>query len=1112
MRWLWVASWACILLAQSPANDNCANASFIPFGTPHDPYQVGTFYSNTVDITNATLQVGEYVPPGVPNGKSVWYRFYLPTTRTVRIVLRQVGTTIDPTHAGWTLYRGNICLPGAAQRVDPPIVLMEGYTHACLQRGWYMIQVGANLAASGQIYMELIVSAPRIDAGAEAEYDHMATAQNLGVLNTSSSSVLVRDVTFDYACQSVSPGEAICEGDSSWSKSTWHVFRTDGHIDWLGLELSEDPWNSSNAAPREWRLFLYQGNALTDSAAGLLLLQGCIPLVQNNSSTAARYDWLCQLQPNTYYSIKILGRTDYANRVRLRLYERGSQTALSYNPVGIPATHQLGTLAFGPTYTVGDFWSCQSRITPNPCGTLGSTVTPDDTIGDFDLALYYTFTLSGAAHVRLWHSNPWWWYYCMGTVRFRVFQGSPPVDGCVLPLRAVVDNDGWINCLTAGTYTVQVLARINRSALWAPCWSPHTALGLPVSFHVQLGSTPQQLFGLHNRPQEADSINNGSALTPGVTYYAREDTLDCRSTVLPAGDVCGSGNNRAIYRILRVNQDGILEIGGGNWWRFRYRLYRGDARVEPLIGGRIQNLIDQVGCQDLYYPVKVCVTPGTYTLVSFGDDTDIGERDRPWFLFHVFPSGERRFYTPTSPVSLPSQPDPRPNVEEVGTIGGSTHALTATWTRVTCQDNPLTILGYAPCGGATKQFYWEVYIAEPSLITFSPQYAYIAWPELGVTGWRTFRGRISDNSLTSLYRDCHGGYTACMEPGWYTFVVYAVGGTYTSPAYTSGRGGAIGNRIWFTISRDPRVQKYGTFSTADRPGNLDWVPHYVYAPNQHRSYTLDWEFWSCANNIPFPPGITPCGSGQNRISYRVFSVTRPSYLVVYQDGCYSSSRLYQGDITANAPPYAVIHDCFSGTGRVCWIPPGTYTLVTFAGDGCVGTTYTPTIYVDSVGYSQYNYAIHAYDFGTLPPDNTEYRTRPGDPLGPYGRPGSTDFIFCTTEAFSSDPAANCPLGVVNPVPGSATPPTPLPDRRRNIWYTFVAGGNVRVHVSVYPRTPGTGAQPAFAVYESDDPPTAFPGVVDSTVADGLTLVASSQGWWWCCDQATTISFQRDACR
>jgi len=527
------------------------------------------------------------------------------------------------------------------------------------------------------------------------------------------------------------------------------------------------------------------------------------------------------------------------------------------------------------------------------------------------------------------------------------------------------------------------------------------------------------------------------------------------------------------------------------------------------VAGKIQNLIDQVGCQSLYFPVKVCVTPGTYTLVSFADDGDIGEQDQPWVRFHAFPAGDWRFYDPAQPVSTTAPWGPGP--QEVGALSGSNHSLTAQWTRFTCENNPLTILGHAPCGGATKQAYWEVYIAEPSLVTFSPHETPLA-TEWGVTGWRTFRGRISNNSLTDLEVNCHGGYTRCMTPGWYTFVAYAVGGTYANPTYTGGRGGAIGNQVWFTISRDPRVQKYGTFATADKPGILDWGPNSntAYAPKNDRTYTLDWEYWSCANNLPFPTGITPCNPSQNRISYRVFSITKPSYVTISFSGSSGASRLYSGDITALSPPYTIIHNC-SHHMRICWLPPGTYTLVTFADDSHIGSTVTPIIYVDSVDYSARNYAFNAYNFGNIPPDNTEYRTKPGDPPGPFGRPGSTDWFFCTTDAFITDPKANCPLGVDENPPAvtSSSPPTLLPDRRRNLWYTFTVSDPGQVFVSVYPQTPGT-IQPAFAVYESDDLSFNPPFVVDSTLAEGLKLVVSSQTWW-CCWQYQTISFYREPC-
>jgi len=185
----------------------------------------------------------------------------------------------------------------------------------------------------------------------------------------------------------------------------------------------EDPWNSSNTSLREWRLFLYEGDARTDSNS-LTLVRVCISLTQVASGVEARVDFFWELKPNTYYTIRILGRTGYASRVRLRLYERGNAPSVGHDPTTLPASHQLGTLAFAPTYTIWDNWSCAARIAQNHCGAL----TPTDTIGGFDLALYYTFTLAGLTHLYVDAWTPWWWYYCMGDIRFRFFQTILPVD------------------------------------------------------------------------------------------------------------------------------------------------------------------------------------------------------------------------------------------------------------------------------------------------------------------------------------------------------------------------------------------------------------------------------------------------------------------------------------------------------------------------------------------------------------------------------------------------------------------------------------------------------------------------------------------------------------
>ncbi|MGQ9863443.1 MAG: PKD domain-containing protein, partial [Bacteroidia bacterium] len=1087
-----------VLSAQAPPNDNCINASLVAVGGSSG-YEYGTYYSDTVQITNATLQAGEYIPPLVPNGKTVWYKFFLPTTRSVRIVLREDGISIDPTKAGWTLYYTNACLPNATHKVDPPIVQMEGYTHECLRRGWYLVQVGSDLAVTGKVFLEIITqpsSAP------EAIYDLLAHAQNLGMLSTSHN-ILIKDVSWEAGCQGLHQGERICDNtlprDSTWSKSSWHVFRTDGWIDWLGIRLEETPWDNTNSNPRTWRINLYKGDARTDSA-GLILVDSCINLMQYTSGVPAERDYMCLLEPNTWYSIQILYPTTYFGNMRLRLYERGIGPTASPNPNTIPSTHNLGTLGFG-TYNFSDVLACNARIALNRCGTIAGA----DTIDGYDLNLWYKFTLSAAVDVRFQYSIPWWWGG--PTLRFRLFSGDPAVDGCNLPLVGQWDGGNYLyRCLPAGTYVVQVLGRINRPY----AWNSGSNLGVPINFSVQVLSTPQQLFGLHS-PTEVNVINGGSPLVSGTTYWVTRDTFDCRTTVLPAGDVCGAANNRASYRIVEIGQNGILSVGDEeNCWDLRLRIYRGDARTEPIVGGRIQNLVDQVGCQGpcWWEPVKVCVTPGTYTLVTFGDEGDVGRTTRYWVRFDAFP--------PTL-FTDPLATDPNPP-ENMGTLSLSNPSISATPTRFSCIDNPNTILGYAPCYGATKLIYREVYIAQPSLVTFIDQTSRHPniWGD-GSVVYRTFRGRISNNTLTSLYKDCHGGFTACMEPGWYTIVAYGyTGGTYTNPTYTSGRGGVIGNLNQFTISMDTRVQKFGTFATADRsysgdPGR-DSIRWYntgtVTVPLNHKSYGFDWEFWPCANNLPFPPGITSCNPSDNRISYRVFQLTRPSYLIINGSGYYSSMRLYQGDITQSAPPYTIIHDCAGSPMRICWLPPGMYTLVTFASDAHIGQTFTPSIYVDSVGYSLHDWANAAYDFGEIPPDNTEYRTAPLGSPDPLGRPGSTDFIFCTTTAHPSNPSSNCPLGGNWPAVPYPFPDNLAGDYRRNLWYTFTVTGPGRIYVTVQNKTSG-GAQPAFSVYESDD--VNFPTVVDSTIPSGLSVVATSQIPLRCCDQYTTVSFYREPC-
>lgn len=249
--------------------DNCGTASVIAI--PNGGYDLGIYTGSTQDLTGATLQALEYTHPNqFAADKSVWYRFSIPTARQMRILLAQpVGGLLSPNQVGWTLYRASACLPGAGQVVEPSIVNIEGYTHDCLKPGDYYIQVTAQLAANGPIYMEL---ESRLPVATETQHDHAGVPYNFGTPNSINLPPALNRI-YSVGCQTIFNGEGTCPAPE-YTQSTWHVFNTDAQVDFLRFEvLQNSPWD---AIDRNWGYRLYRGDARVDSVAD------CVPVgVQN---------------------------------------------------------------------------------------------------------------------------------------------------------------------------------------------------------------------------------------------------------------------------------------------------------------------------------------------------------------------------------------------------------------------------------------------------------------------------------------------------------------------------------------------------------------------------------------------------------------------------------------------------------------------------------------------------------------------------------------------------------------------------------------------------------------------------------------------------------------
>ena len=1107
MRWIPSIQYLALMLILSlpavvwaqPANDDCSNAQVISI--PNSGYGLGFFVADTVDLSGATLEFGEYVSPlqVSTDDKSVWYEFTIATTREVAISIYQPGTpTFGANAVGWTLFRTGSCLPGATEQIDPPIVNIEGYTHQCLSAGNYKIQVSAQGGANDSIGLSIDI---RNSTAGETNYDFASGAYDFGVVSgTNPGSTALMNETYEIGCQSHYLGEPLCP-DNTYAQTTWHTFTTDNFVDHIRFEVRENPWNSMIPAPKQWGYTLYQGDVKLDSIAdgnpangeNLTVIESCDTLRQFSSGSYANTFHNCQLNPNTTYSIQLMSPEHYAGRIDTRMYEVGAGTTAGADLNAIPASNQMGVLPMGATTSVSDVFACNADMSNYaPCGTDVIPASGVHTINsrDYDLNTWFTFEVSVAGHVRF-NTNAYG-----PNVGVRLYAGNVSTDGCGgLSLFEEWRGNRLINCLPAGEYSVQILGYINPPS----AHQYNTHLGRNVNLSIETELVAEGQYGLHTAA-DIEDVNGGVAMPNGVTVDADNDFMDCRTTVLPAGDHCQTGSqpvDRAIYRRVEINQNGILVVGGGNWRYLRYRLYRGDAATAPVSGGELTGLVDQGGCQRLRYPMRVCVTPGTYTLVTFGQEADITRGDDPWFRFETFASSA--FFDPGTPEVLP-------------TLSTTNTTVTATPVQITCDDNPLDILGNTPCSGATKQIYREVFLDDDLLVEFDNLFNNFYRAD-GFVRHRIFSGRISDDptgftGLSSLYRDCFTNFEDCMPAGWYTIVTYTNGEDFVSPEYTSGRGEHIGSETYWRMTVDPDVQQYGgLILDADEDAltsPIFWEPtgaHTPAYPQRSKSTTLDVEHWDCADNLPLPAGITPCNPSDNRVSFRVFELTKPSYLLIDGIGARGKqSRLYQGDLRAQTPPFTIEHDCITNDMRIC-ATPGTYTLVTFADDDNIGRSFNPRIYVDSLGTSKYDNASDAYDFGLLPNDSTEYLAAPGAPLDALGRPASNDFFFCSTGAQSTDVHANCPVGSRPPANALPSPTNPL----RNLWYTFEVNGPGRVHVSVYNRTPDKGSRSPFTVYRMKGG-TGLP--IDSTSAN-LEQVATSTTWW--CGNYQSINFFRDPC-
>lgn len=1165
--------------AQAPGNDNCTNAIDIPI--PNYGFGLGNFTAVQTNLTNATVQTGETFTPAIfvagLDKKSVWYKFSLPTIRAVRVTLTQPGTTITAGDAGFAVYQTNKCLPtnNDISTKLTPIVTFGNTYHPCVPSGDYLVQVSSKIAANGPIIIQLEISDQT-----GAAYDHPNQAYSFGVANNFS-----RYIDFDTECQSTEDSSEVCSSlfnYRNYNKSAWFTFTTPAYFDYMVATLSGPgtPTYFTGGGSNILKTFgytLYKGNAVTTPIGLLQTIDGCDSL-QSNGYYCATKKYTCDdLERNTTYSIQLFFHKDFRDILRLGLITGGSVATAAPLPVlGMPPSNALGVLNASPIGTINtmtDVWGCNSRHTVTAC----NPAIPDSGVKvsniAYNLSSFVTFTLDKAAAINFRAYTT----QCGPNPIVRLFKHAVTNNCADLDTANLVATVGYnilVDCLAPGQYVAQVMGR-------------NTTVG-PTSFYygTPTGNTERCLFtNLGNRYKldmtvytrkasnkyslnvtgAFDSINRvGSVQQPlvnGVPYQAKGDTIGCLSTLRPADTTCSPLNDKVIYRQFIIADSGTIDFSTLTYSSntpYRYRLYSGDANALAAAQNvfnypdRVTGLTAKTLCMDGYTYCEnntACVLPGTYTYTTMGSVNDVGRVDRPTFTF------VRTRTLHNSPINAQNMGS---IMDTLGANGGTKKSDVDYWS---CEDNAVPINGYQPCtlGGrpATKAIYRQFYLKEDALVriantsyTYCFNFAY---------GTKTlFYGKATDgfsglSPVGNQWNCFSSAQTAngCtfLPAGWYTVVSYGTGPNYDSTMRLLNVGGRYNSHVSykdeFNITITPacpgpkynRPYKASVNTTTNLPHLITVVNRVGSTPAYPRTdttYSLPVENFNCTLDTPFASHpIKTCEPAANRVAYYVFRTTQVCFLQINTGGYYAA--VFDKDVRTDSLQFSTavpIQRCNNTAGFIqfCFFQPGVYTLVVFAKDANSCGSVSPKIYIDQIGYSRFDYAIDAYDFGVVPPDSTYHFGKVGDvnPLN-SGRKPSTDFFYCTTGSFTTDPSQPACNTRVNPNVYNNGPNKALYDSafpasnnvaRRNLWYTFVAADPGYVRVKVDNKTIGRGLQPRFAVYQSNvDGSLPFStvianGQVDSTVAQGLSFIGVNPivNWPYYCWQATNlVSFYRDPC-
>ncbi|MDX5321838.1 MAG: hypothetical protein LPK45_11915, partial [Bacteroidota bacterium] len=439
------------LRAQNP--DLFSNAH--EFVLPDKGYGATNQTSPTFSLSKASVSQGEYFPDELVRSalveKSLWFKFSIPTQRTVSIQLLVDDSTISQNDVGFAVYRNPVSFAGPHHLSDEvPVMNQLGSAgNNCLSNGIYYIQVVSRSHVDAGIQIALGVSLNK---------NNHSTTTNLGALDAG----WAKKVSFQYhstPCDHVESEQVaeLCPYPDYDALMNWNV-RVDYPNAFTRLQFGF----SSNAPvfiriakedlakPMDQWQVVDTMSFIASSQIGLTLTWDC---VRGNSLTPGRY------------RIFVFRAEQSFKRINFTLYHHEHGSPLEYDVQKLPSNQRLGSFNNNFREFSGEL-SCNTPVLYNVCPTLNTDLFELEPNGDtsfLDKQTWYTFELKEDCRFSIENRAIGAEYAAIfKALRFRVYQGD---DASNCQLFEVKPSFGLVYCLPAGRYTLRLLVDSKKDVL-----------------------------------------------------------------------------------------------------------------------------------------------------------------------------------------------------------------------------------------------------------------------------------------------------------------------------------------------------------------------------------------------------------------------------------------------------------------------------------------------------------------------------------------------------------------------------------------------------------------------------------------------------------------------